>query len=249
MKIKHAVVLLAIVLAASSVSLADTYYNFNFSGTFSGAAGWPGNGETFTVSGVFDTVNTGVTDTHYGGGSEIYQIVGIQNGFETLTPAPTVGNTNPAGITYAISLISPSAAGQPGFVPNGPNFWTTPDGQFWVDNALYVPATTQGSLDYWGLAYTYNTGPGGVGGDTYTNNLYGTLYGSGDPTTALLLSYDDTTHVGSSPQNAGPLSKPDTSNSDVTGFTATRVPEPGFYGVLVLGMSGLLPLVYRRRKA
>ena len=110
--------------------------------------------------------------------------------------------------------------------PNSTSFRYSPDGTDLIfDNQLF-PGNTSQYLDGDGLGFSLD--PMVLAGGK-TDQPAIAIWGNGN------LSYTGFAEPGY--------------NATTGQLTLTPTPEPGFAGVLLLGMGGLLPLAFRRRKA
>ena len=117
-------------------------------------------------------------------------------------------------------------------IAGGPGVTTSPDGAFNYNNLFYYPPSSAGGyLDLSGLLFAFTTTTG-----TYELNVWG----NGASTLANNFSvYAYTPSLGYTLTGSGVAS---------FAVTPSAVPEPGFYGVLALGLSGLFVGVRRRRR-
>jgi hypothetical protein len=114
----------------------------------------------------------------------------------------------------------------------GPGINTSPDGAFFYDNLFSYPPSDPGLyLDNNGLLFAFTTTTG-----NYELNVYG--------------NGSDSTGHNYSVYSYNPGVGYEVAESGVAAFAVSPspVPEPGFYGVLALGLSGLFVGVRRRRR-
>jgi hypothetical protein len=120
-------------------------------------------------------------------------------------------------------------------IAGGPGVTLSPQGAFNYDDLFSYPPSNPGVyVDTYGLLFAFSQG-----GNNYELNVYGTGPDS------LGHNYSVWAHTGTYP--GGAFNPVDTG---VAAFAVSPspVPEPGFYGVLALGLSGLFVGVRRRRR-
>lgn len=113
--------------------------------------------------------------------------------------------------------------------PGGPATFYSPSGAFYADNQFFNSANPSLYLDAGGLLFL------DAGNEL---NIWGNGRGSGNNYSAWVWE----------PANGGGYTLGDSANGTFT-FTSGITPEPGFYGVLALGLGGLCVGVSRRRRA
>ena len=152
--------------------------------------------------------------------------------------------TAPPGPTFH-ALTAPTGSITAGFgngaalslVPGGPGSTISPYGGFAYDNLFYYPPTAgspDNYLDSGGLLFSFNSGV-----TNYELNVWGNGPGGAISGHNYTIYAQDKT---------GAYTALVDGSMAAFAVSPSAVPEPGFYGVLALGLSGLFVGVRRRRR-